>query len=265
MVWPPRPRAKTLSSRTKAKAFSNPVLLPFPSLPPFVPFSSRYNRNGRRGRNSYSHRNRAGFLCWPHCHRCKGYRGCRPPSDPFQRPTRRRKISPGPPWLFCSVSSAPSTSRLCTRSSCAFESWTRSSFENKKKKNRRHRFEFFSKTCIFSFFFLYIYKRRDLTHLKKKRKRYDRYIVEVKRERYGLHAEIATQFRKRREEGNAESLKKKIHERTIIDKCGKKEIYYVYLSSVEFSDRSCNLQRLAGMGWVLFGSPPSTPLRNISF
>lgn len=33
--------------------------------------------------------------------------------------------------------------------------------------------------------------------------------MEVKRERYGLHAEIATQFRKRREEGNAESLKKK--------------------------------------------------------
>lgn len=41
----------------------------------------------------------------------------------------------------------------------------------RKKKNRRHRFEFFSKTCIFSFFFIYIYKRRDLTHLKKKKKK----------------------------------------------------------------------------------------------
>lgn len=77
--------------------------------------------------------------------------------------------------------------------------------------------------------------------------------------------EESIEFKKKKE--------KKIHERTIIDKCRKigKEIIFSrdllvrYLATVEFSDRSCNLQRLAGMGWVLFGSPPSTPLRNISF
>lgn len=132
------------------------------------------------------------------------------------------------------------------------------------------------------FFFYYIYKRRDLiTHLKKKKKvgsihRGKAKEVKRERERYGLHR-IATQFQEGRRRGIDREFKKKekkkIHERTIIDKCRKigKEIIFSrdllvrYLATVEFSDRSCNLQRLAGMGWVLFGSPPSTPLRNISF
>lgn len=132
------------------------------------------------------------------------------------------------------------------------------------------------------FFFYYIYKRRDLiTHLKKKKKvgsihRGKAKEVKRERERYGLHR-IATQFQEGRRRGIDREFKKKekkkIHDRTIIDKCRKigKEIIFSrdllvrYLATVEFSDRSCNLQRLAGMGWVLFGSPPSTPLRNISF
>lgn len=133
------------------------------------------------------------------------------------------------------------------------------------------------------FFFYYIYKRRDLIiHLKKKKKKVGSIhrgkAKEVKRERerYGLHR-IATQFQEGRRRGIDREFKKKekkkIHDRTIIDKCRKigKEIIFSrdllvrYLATVEFSDRSCNLQRLAGMGWVLFGSPPSTPLRNISF
>lgn len=157
---PPRPRAKrSFASKRESKSFLEPC---------FAPLLVRGGtiETVGRGRNRYSYRNRAGFLCWPHCHRCKGYRGCRPPSDPFQRPTRRRKISPGPPWLFCSVSSAPSTSRLCSRLSCeSFEPWTRSSFgeitEKKKEKRKinRRRPEIdsnFSRDSCNFFFLLYL-------------------------------------------------------------------------------------------------------------